>query len=220
MKYKVSFEIDFARNTHPGKFITIEGMDGSGKTTQVNNLVESLNRKGIKAVFTKEPTDGEIGKMIRTILAGKVKIPPVAFQYLFVADRAVHQEEIIRELKKGTYVICDRYFWSALVYGMLDVGAVDTSEKKRLMTSYSILSMYHKFLVPDYTFYLSISVNEVMKRIKKSRDELSIYETRAKIDKLRTGYEWLSKNFPKEITRIDGEREIREITGEIVKKLP
>ena len=120
MKYPIDFELEFQRHNYPGKLIALEGIDGSGKTTQALELVESLKKEGIKTVYTKEPTDGEIGKMIRRILTGEKNFEPVSFQYLFAADRVEHQEEIIGFLKKGKIVVSDRYFWSSIPYGATD----------------------------------------------------------------------------------------------------
>lgn len=220
MKYNVSFEIDFKRNTYPGKFIVVEGIDGSGKTTQARGLVKELSGKEIKAVYTKEPTDEITGKMLRDVLAGKLKLPPVSFQYLFAADRAVHQEEIRRHLEKGVTVVSDRYFWSALVYGMLDINALENEyEQERLMSAYSILSMYHQFVAPDFTFYLSVSAKAAMARIAQKTEKIEIYEKQDKIEKLKKGYDWLAKKFDREINVIDGEKEVGEVTREIIGKI-
>ena len=220
MKYKVSFEIDLKRNTYSGKFIVVEGIDGSGKTTQVDNLVEALKKQGKKVFLTKEPTDEFTGKLIRKILAGEMKIAPVGFQYLFAADRAVHQIEIENYLKKGYFVICDRYFWSALVYGMMDRN-IDFDVRKKsnyLLVSFSILSFYNQFMAPDKTFLLKISVREAMKRIVR-KNMYQIYETEEKLKKLKKGYDWLVKKFPKEFKIIDGERSVEEVTEEIVSRI-
>src|SRR3990167_8811451 len=113
MKYHIELDIDFKRNTHKGLFVVIEGIDGAGKTTQVHNISTTLAKKH-PTYETKEPTDGPIGKFIRKVLAGDIKVPPVSFQYLFSADRQSHQEEIEGLLRKGKIVIMDRYIWSAL----------------------------------------------------------------------------------------------------------
>ncbi len=220
MEYHVEFDIDLKRNPYPGKLVVLEGIDGSGKTTQAHKIVEVLSRKGIKAVFTKEPTNGVLGRMLQDVLSGKLRLPPVSLQYLFAADRAVHQEEIKKYLEKGITVISDRYLWSALVYGMLDVDALDNkNDRERLMTAYSILSMYHQFIVPDFTFYLSVSVKVAMARIAQKTQKIEIYEKVEKIEKLKKGYDWLAGKFAKEITVVDGEGEVGEVTGRIISKI-
>lgn len=215
--YNVSFDLDFKRNTHPGKFIVIEGIDGSGKTTQAQQVVESLTRLGKKVVYTKEPTDGPIGLFIREVLAGKVNIPSVSFQYLFAADRAAHQDEIETLLKEGNIVIADRYFWSAIAYGMADREHVDYGNPgKLLLVGQSILSMYNQFVIPDTTIYLRLSAENAMQRLSSMDKEKEIYEKKEKLEKIEKGYEWLLQEFPKEFTVIDGQKSVEDVTSEIV----
>ncbi|MCL5970325.1 MAG: hypothetical protein M1450_02405, partial [Patescibacteria group bacterium] len=97
MKYNINFDIDFRENPYKGKYIVIEGIDGSGKTTQTNLLCEYLEKQKIPHVCTAEPRkeEGVVGKLIQQILEAKTKIPPVAFQYLFSAERSIHHEERI-----------------------------------------------------------------------------------------------------------------------------
>lgn len=220
MSYHVEFDVDLRRNSYSGRLIVVEGVDGSGKTTQAHRIVEALSKKGVKTVFTKEPTSSVVGVLLKDVLSGKLKLPAVSFQYLFAGDRAIHQEEIKKYLEQGITVVSDRYLWSALVYGMLDVNALDNeNDKERLMTAYSILSMHHQFLVPDLTFYLAVSTKVAMRRIAQKTQKIEIYEKEEKIEKLRQGYDWLSKKFAKEIAVIDGEREVEEITKTIIEKL-
>ncbi|MEK7534389.1 MAG: dTMP kinase [Patescibacteria group bacterium] len=216
MNYNVSFNTDFRRNPYKGRFIVIEGMDGSGKTTQAKRLVEYLEEKKIESVYTKEPTDEITGKLIRKILSGKLALAPVAFQYLFAADRAVHQVEISSYLEKGITVVSDRYFWSSAVYGMVDRETSKENDRERILVALSILSMYHRFLLPDCTFYLKVSTQEAVRRIDKKAEELEIYEEKEKLEKIREGYEWLAKKFTKEIAIIDGEKSVEEVTHAIV----
>lgn len=220
MKYHISFDLEFQKNQYPGKFVVIEGIDGSGKTTQAARLVNYLSSKGIKSVYTKEPTDEITGKLIRRILIGEISMPKVAFQYLFAADRAVHQVQLAEYLKKDLIVVSDRYFWSSAVYGMVDRGiSYKNKDQDLLLVALSILSMYHRFLVPDYTFYVKVSTQEAIKRISKTKKDLEIYEKDSKLEKLRQGYEWVAKKFAKEITVVDGERAVGEVTREIISRL-
>src|SRR5690554_6635734 len=101
MSYPIKFSVSFKKHKYPGKLIALEGIDGSGKTTQAQLLVEKLKKSGKKVIYTKEPTDGEIGKLIRRVLSGELNVPPLSLQYLFCADRGPHQEEMEQYLKKG-----------------------------------------------------------------------------------------------------------------------
>lgn len=217
MKYHIDFDIDFKRNKEKGLLIAIEGIDGAGKTTQAKLVAEELS-KSMDVHLTKNPTDGLIGKFIREVLAGKVDIPPVSFQYLFSADRQVQQEEILNELKEGKIIITDRYFWSAIVYGIVDREELDFDQTgDLLLVSQGILSMYHQFLIPDFTIFLDIPMKEAMNRLDSKEIEKEIYENETKLIKIEKGYKWLINKFKNEFTIIDGTKSEREITQEIVK---
>lgn len=226
MLYHINFDIDFKRNSHGGQYIVVEGIDGSGKTTQVKRLAEHFQKQGKEVVVTGEPRKdkGIFGNLIQEILLSKKKIPSVSFQYLFSADRAVHQEDvIIPSLKAGKVVLSDRCFWSAVPYGIIDHMSGEGEKQysyemgKVILTAQSILSMYHQFLLPDTTFYLDIALDTAMNRIEKGDREIEIYEDREKLEKIMIGYKWLCKEFPKEIQVVDGERGVGEVTNEILK---
>lgn len=227
MKYHVEFDIDLKRNQYPGKYIALEGIDGCGKTTQVEALARYFEKKRRKVVKTREPRKQEsvIGKFIAEILKGNTKVSSIALQYLFTAERAMHYEElIIPSLKEGKVVISDRCFFSAIPYGIVDrmrnTKKYDFDIGKVLFSSQSILSMYHQFVVPDKTFYLRVSVDTGMKRAKAKHEKKEIYETRKQLKNIILGYEWLVKEFPKEMVRINGEGAVEEVTEEILYKLP
>jgi dTMP kinase len=223
MKYHVSFDIDFRRNTTDGLYIAVEGIDGSGKTTQVDRLVEYFQKHGREVIKTREPRkdEGLIGKLIQQILLGKTKVPSVAFQYLFSADREMHHKELILPaLDAGKVVISDRCFWSAIPYGILDKEEeANRSTVDRYMVAQGILSMYHQFTVPDYTFYLDLPLDIAMQRIEKSDGAGEIYEDEKKLEKVIYGYQWLLKEFPKELIVIDARKSVGEVTSEILEKI-
>lgn len=215
MRYPVSFSVGFKKHKSPGMLIAIEGMDGSGKTTQAQEIVKELKKKKIKAIYTKEPTDEPTGKMIRQILSGELKVPPLSLQYLFCADRGVHQVELEKLLKKGYVIVTDRYFWSAVAYGISDLDG----KPDYYMAAFSILSMYNQFLSPDYTFYLDVGVDEAYKRIGKSNKHGEIYDKKDKLIKIKKGYEVLVKKYPTEFTRVNGEKEVKDLTEDLVKRV-
>jgi dTMP kinase len=220
MKYHVGFDIDLKKNPYQGKYIAIEGIDGSGKTTQAAKIAEYLKSKGKEVSLIREPRkEGIIGDIIQKVLTGEMKMSPVALQYLFATDRVLNQEEvIIPNLQKGNVLVSDRCFWSAVIYGILDRtgGKYDYSDADFMLVAHSILSMYHRFIVPDYTFYLKISLPTAMSRLKKKDDVKEIYEDEAKLKKVIEGYDWLSEKFAKEIITIDGEGSVEEVTKRIV----
>ena len=218
MKYHVAFDLDFKRNNYPGKFIVLEGIEASGKTTQTKRLGEILSKD--QTVFvTKNPTDGEIGSYIRNeILTGnKKRIPPVSYQYLFAADRVIQQFDLIERLKRGETVVSDRYFWSSVAYGIADREGTDYENWEKVsMTALSLLSMYHQFILPDLSIYLDISLEESLRRIAGSIKHTEIYDNHQMNIKIKKGYDWLLKTFPNEITFLNGEKPLDEITDEIV----
>jgi len=221
VKYHISFDLDFKRNTYPGKFIALEGVDGSGKTIQAKLLAENLIKQGKKIYLTKNPTDSEIGKFIRRALQGKTEIPMVSFQYLFSADRQIQQLEVLDHLKRGEIVISDRYFWSSVAYGVADKPDVDYRNEAMVQTiAQSVLSMYNQFIVPDSTFYLDVSVKTGLSRRHDSTKEKELYENTQKMTKIEKGYKWLLQEFPKEFIIIDGEKTIEQVQNEILKNLP
>ncbi len=223
MKYHVSFDIELRKNPYKGLYIAMEGIDGSGKTTQTELVTKYLRKKGREVVMTREPRkEGIIGDIVNKVLTGKLKMSSKALQYLFSTDRVLHHEElIVPNLKKGKIVISDRCFWSAIVYGILDrtKARYDYKTANFLLISQSILSLYHQFIVPDYTFYLKISLDTSIQRISQKKDFKEIYEDKEKLKQVNNGYNWLAKKFSEKIVTVDGEREKEEVLGEIIKKL-
>ncbi len=220
MKYHIDFDIEFKRNPHKGLYIALEGIDGSGKTTQIDKLFEYFKKQGREVVKTREPRkdDGLIGELIQKILNGKTKVPSIAIQYLFSADRGMHHSELIEPaLKAGKIVISDRCFWSAVPYGILDLDQeFDPNSARYIMVAQSILSMYHQFITPDNTIYLDIPVERAIERLSKMTHEKEIYEEKQKIKKAKEGYEWLLKQFPEEFKIIDATKSVEEVATEIL----
>src|SRR6266568_8105085 len=173
MTYHVSYDIDFLRNPYPGKLIVIEGIDGSGKSTQVKRLARLLEKNGHTVFLGKNPTSNPIGKFIRKILSGKIILPSVSFQYLFTADRHVQQLEIIDHLQKGHIVLVDRYFWSAIAYGIIERES-DENDIQVLLATQAILSTFHQQLIPDINFFLKISPKVAIKRLNNTKKQKEI----------------------------------------------
>ncbi|MBI3092936.1 MAG: dTMP kinase [Candidatus Levybacteria bacterium] len=223
MKYHIEFDLEFRKNPHKGLYIAVEGIDGSGKTTQVERLAQYFRSQGKTVVQTREPRkEGLIGDIVQKVLTGQQKVPSVALQYLFSTDRVLHHEDVILPaLKKGKIVVSDRCFWSAIVYGILDRtrGSYNYKDADLILIAHSILSMYHRFTVPDHTFYLKVSLVTAILRIGKKDDVKEIYEDKEKLKKLIEGYEWLATKFPQEITIVDGEKSVEEVAREIVEQI-
>lgn len=222
MKYHIEFELDFKRNTFPGKFIAIEGIDGSGKTTQAQRAVEELKKQGRDALYTKEPTDEPTGKFIRQVLSGQISVPPISLQYMYGADRAVHLEKVKKWLADGKIIVTDRYFWSSVAYAISDLTRLDRHQSRQegagdlYLTAFSILSHYNQFLIPDISFFLKTSVDTAVARIEETGKQREIYDHRNRLINIFKGYDWVLQKFPNEFTIIDSEKPIEEVTVEIL----
>lgn len=192
------------KNCYLGKFIVIEGLDGSGASTQVELLTEFLNKKGYPAIPTKEPTiETEPGRIIEKVLNKELKIPSSELQELFSKDRKEHLETIvIPSLKKGTLVVSDRYFLSSLAYGSLDLDLE------------WLIQINESFLLPDITFLLKVSPEICIQRIKKRKKKLTLFEKEETLAKVWRTYELLSKRF-QSVYIINGERTKQEVFNEM-----
>lgn len=224
MKYKVEFDLELRKNPYKGCYIALEGTEASGKTTQVEKLKEYFESKGRVVVTTREPRkEGIIGDLVHEVLKGNEKFPSLALQYLFTTDRVLNHEDVIKPaLEAGKVVISDRVFWSGIVYGILDrMGEdYDTKTADYLLIAHSILSAYHQFIIPDFTFYLRIPLDVSLKRLKNERkQEKEIYEDEDKIRKVIEGYDALFERFKDEIITVDGTKSVEDVTSEITTKV-
>lgn len=193
-------------NHYTGKFIVFEGLDGSGVSTQIDLLMKYLKEKKIKVHLTAEPTRYLIGGLIKSWLSHDWKSTPECLQLLFTADRAYHLEkEIIPLLKKGITVISDRYLFSTLAYGGLEI-------KDRQW----LFDINKKFILPDFTIFLDVSPEICVERIKKTRVSLELFEEKEKLRKVRKNYHEIFKRF-KNIYIINGAKPIKEVFNEIKK---
>lgn len=227
MKYHVELDIDFQRNTLGGRYIAVEGIDGSGKSTQVSLLKNYFEKQNREVVLTSEPQHGSaIEKMIRDAIQSKTHLPAAALQYLYSADRVINQESLVKPaLQDGKVVLSHRVFWSAVPYGVMDKilevknGTYDFNQSSQIMIAQGLLSMYHQFIVPDKTFYLDIAVETAMDRLSHMDKTKEIYEKKDKLEKIHQGYKMLIEMFPKEFVIIDGEKEESEVTKEIIQQV-
>lgn len=224
MKYHIDLDIDFRRNPYKGLYIALEGIDGCGKTEQTEALESYFTSLNKKVVITHEPRKSNtiFSNLVHKILLGEVKLSPIALQYLFSADRVQnHLETVVPALKSGKIVISHRSFWSIVPYAVSDLEPkLYDNTAKFLLVANSVLSMYHQFILPDYTFYLDISVEEAMKRLKKRKNkQKEFYEKKGKLKKHIIGYQWELDTFPKEFTIIDGNQSVDTVTQSIIKHI-
>jgi len=152
-----------------GHFIVFEGIDGAGLTTNSKFLVDWLNSIGIRAWYTKEPTQGTIGLYIRKLL--KSGADPFLLTLLFTADRKEHMEnEVIPKIRDGIFVVCDRYLFSTIAYQSAH-GA-----KEEL-----IRRLNKNFLKPDLVFLLDIDPSISLNRKQAEKES---YERKEFLEKV------------------------------------
>ncbi len=196
-----------------GLFITIEGTDGAGKTTQIKLLEEYLTNKGFKVVCTREPGGTPIGEKIREIIIDKnnTEMTDMTEALLYAASRAQHIEEIILPtLKDGGIVISDRFVDSSIVYQ-----GFARSMGERLIKNINKYAVGD--LEPDITFLLKLKPEDGLAR-KKKQAELDRLEAEkfSFHQRVYDGYVRLSKRCKNRIKVIDALKSIDEIHNEMV----
>jgi dTMP kinase len=159
-----------------GFFICIEGLDGSGKTTQAKRLVKNLRQRGFDVDYTCEPSKGVVGKLIRSFVLNREKRVSIALEaLLFAADRADHVENGVKPmLQQGRVVVCDRYVFSTLAYqgaAGLDLEWIE--------------SINQFALKPDLALFIDVPAEIVVGRLKR---EKTVMETKLNQKKVREVY--------------------------------
>jgi dTMP kinase len=190
-------------------FVTFEGLDGSGKSTQAELLRRRLEADGREVVATREPGGTALGEGIRELLLdGADAISPWGEAALFLAARAQLVDEVIRPaLERGADVVCDRYVDSSLAYQGLARGVgVDRVLELNLEATGGLL--------PDVTFLLLVDPQVSRARLGDERDRIEREDDafRARVDE---AYRELAERFPERIVAVDGARPAEEIAAEI-----
>ncbi len=199
-------------------FITLEGIEGCGKSTQARRLVDRLEGAGISAILTLEPGGTPIGKEIRRILLdSKSKdLPPLSELLLYEADRALHMEMVIKPaLVKKKWVVCDRFFDATTAYQGYARG--QDNELVRLLNEKASLGIR-----PDITFLIDCPVEVGLTRALK-RNEIMEQEGQDRFEReemnfhtaVREGYLSIAKNEPARFMVVDGTLGENELEGMI-----
>ncbi|RPJ13567.1 MAG: dTMP kinase [Desulfobacteraceae bacterium] len=204
-------------------FITFEGIEGSGKTTQIRHVAEFLKKKGKDCIVTREPGGTETGRKIRAILLDPESrgIDPSAELLLYMADRAEHISKVVRPaLSEGKTVLCDRYFDATVAYQGYARGL-----------DMDFLKMMHKIvfndLKPDITFLLDLSpeagLSRAWRQIKEGeragietrfeKEELAFHE------KVRNGYLELASREPERFVIVDAGKDEENVSKDIMRAL-
>lgn len=202
-------------------FITFEGIEGSGKSTQIKLLAEFFKKQKFSVLLTREPGGTEIGNQIRKIVlhSKNKKMVSLSELFLYAADRAQHVEEVIRPaLKKRQIVFCDRFTDSTIAY---------QAEARKI--SRKVIDQLNKMatsgLKPDLTFLIDCPVSVGLKRAKKRIAGQSIKEERFEKErisfheKVRKGFLKIAKEDRSRVVVIDGIKSPEEIHQEILRQL-
>ena len=194
-----------------GKLIAFEGIDGSGKSTQIQRLAARLREKGESCHVTCEPTDGDIGRLLREYLSGAKKADDRVIAALFAADRLDHltrADGICARLARGETVLVDRYYLSSYAYQGMNLPL----EWVMALNAQSV-----QIQKPDCHIYLDLPVDAALTRIGARGAQTEIFETREKLAAIAAQYDTvISLLTPEErILRIDANRDAEAIAREI-----
>lgn len=195
-----------------GLFISIEGPDGSGKSTQIKKITEYLNKKGYETVLTREPGGTVISEKIRSVILDKAhsEMAYMTEALLYAASRAQHVEEVIKPaLAEGKIVICDRFVDSSIAYQGCG---------RKLGEAVEIINRFAvDGCMPDITFLFKLPPSEGKKRIKEDEQDRIEKEELDFHNRVFEGYLELEKRFPERIRGIDATKTIEEVSAQILK---
>ncbi len=197
-----------------GKLIVLEGLDGSGKGTQISLLDEYIRSSGQKAYITAEPTISSTGGLIRDALGGHIKRDAYELSALFLADRIFHnvnpKNGIRNFIEKGIDVICDRYYYSSFAYQGIDAD-LDWVMNMNLDC--------RDILRPDLCIFLDVDTSLCDDRISENRFDREIYENAEAQKRIRKRFfEVFQKLGDSEnIKIVDASRTVSEVSADIIK---
>ena len=186
------------------KFITFEGIDGCGKTTQSKMLVEYLKKNNINSVWTREIGGTEICEKIRDIVVNN-KLETISELFLILAARKEHTEKFIKpSIEQNMFVICDRYVDSSAAY--------QSSSELSIEDIYELHRRYLDNFLPSITFYIDVPYEVSRIRIKeRSLNNKFDYLDKKFFNSLKENYRKIIEKFPTRFIKIDGNQEIEEI---------
>jgi dTMP kinase len=202
-----------------GRFVVLEGIDGSGTTTQVARLANRLRAQGVLVRSTREPSDGPVGTLVRQVLTGRVVVPGgrapgwATMALLFAADRMDHVEsEIEPFVAQGGVVLSDRYDASSLAYQSVSSGA---AAKEAVLW---IRSLNRYVRRPDLIIVLDIPPEVAAERCKTRGDVAQLYDQNEVQRALAEFYRDLAKHMPNErIVVVDASGSVDEVHARVWK---
>lgn len=199
----------------PGIFITLEGGEGSGKTTIILSIEKYLKENGYDVVTTREPGGVPIAEQIRNVIldVNNTKMCNETETLLYAASRMQHlHEKVIPALNEGKVVICDRYLDSSLVYQGYARGiGIDN------VLNANCFALDH---MPDVTLFIDVTPEVGLKRIS-GRDKIDRLdkESLSFHQRVYDGYVKISEQYPDRIKRIDGQRDKEEVIADVIEEI-
>ena len=194
-----------------GLFITFEGADGCGKTTQLKLLAEYLTQKGYEVVITREPGAKGLGEKIREILLNyEGDVSDRCESFLFLADRSQHIDMIVNPaVESGKIVLCDRHTDSSVAYQ--GYGRQLPVERIKRLNEIAVNGRH-----PDLTLVFDIDVETSMRRVGQEKDRMESAGTEF-FNRVREGYLEIAKQEPKRVKVLDASKSIDEIHADVIK---
>lgn len=201
-------------NKRRGRFVTLEGVDGAGKSTHISWIAERLRADGREVVVTREPGGTPLAEKLRALVLAE-PMEPLAETLLMFAARADHVNSVILPaLERGAWVVCDRFTDATLAYQGAGKGV--PAERIR-----QLAQAVHPDLVPDQTLVFDCPYEVSRSRLSNSGRDLDRFEAeeRAFFDRVRAAYRELAKAEPDRVRIIDGSRPPKEVKVEIENNL-
>ena len=195
-----------------GRFIVFEGIDGAGKTTQIELLEKRLRNMGRRVYRTAEPTESSTGGLLRDALSGLTPRSACEMAALFTLDRIFHNVNPVHGIQKmladGVDVICDRYYYSTLAYQGSEIKG-DWAMEMNLNCP--------EIRRPDVCLFLDLTPEQSLSRISKGRETQEIYENRQKLEQVRRKFYKVFDHLGEEerIVVIDANRSVEDIADQI-----
>lgn len=196
-----------------GKFITLEGPDGSGKSTIISLIGDYMSKKGIEFIVTREPGGTQIGEEIRAIILdnANINMGPETEALLYAAARSQHiHEKILPALNEGKIVFSDRFVLSSLAYQ--GVGRGLGIDKVKSINDFGLRDVY-----PDLIMFFDIDPEQTLKRktISMGGDRLE-QEGNEFHRKVYDGYMELLKKYPENVKKIDASKSVEEVLNQSI----
>jgi len=193
-----------------GLFVVLEGIDGSGTTTQIVTVSSELRRRNYSVYCTREPSDGPIGRLIRRILSGQIETDrgDATMALLFAADRMDHLNREVRPaLNTGMIVLCDRYYYSSMAY-----------QSENWQSEMFVRTVNGRAVPPDLTFVLDVKLEEAKRRLE-SRTRKDYTEADDIQKRVHGWYKGMKQKFYQHIVVLDGNEMPSQVTERICQEI-